>query len=39
MFEPALPELARERRVIAVDLHGHGRTALGGPTDQPRRYG
>src|SRR5262245_15290560 len=29
MFEPGLPELAREREVIAVDLHGHGRTALG----------
>jgi pimeloyl-ACP methyl ester carboxylesterase len=29
MFEPGLPQLARERRVIAVDLHGHGRTALG----------
>ena len=29
MFEPDLPALARERQVIAVDLQGHGRTALG----------
>jgi pimeloyl-ACP methyl ester carboxylesterase len=29
MFGPALPELARTRKVIAVDLQGHGRTALG----------
>ena len=29
MFEPLLPTLAKERQVIAVDLHGHGRTALG----------
>jgi pimeloyl-ACP methyl ester carboxylesterase len=29
MFGPALPALAKNRRVIAVDLHGHGRTALG----------
>jgi len=29
MFEPALPQLARERCVIAVEMHGHGRTALG----------
>src|SRR5205085_10300032 len=29
MFEPGLPALAKERQVIAVDLHGHGRTALG----------
>ena len=26
MFGPTLPELARHRRVIAVDLQGHGRT-------------
>lgn len=30
MFGPVLPALARHRQVIAVDLHGHGRTALGG---------
>jgi pimeloyl-ACP methyl ester carboxylesterase len=30
MFEPGLPEFAKHRLVIAVDLHGHGRTALGG---------
>src|SRR6266508_946719 len=29
MFGPILPILASERQVIAVDLHGHGRTALG----------
>jgi pimeloyl-ACP methyl ester carboxylesterase len=29
LFEPALPELSEDRQVIAVDLYGHGRTALG----------
>src|SRR3954463_6488332 len=29
MFEPGLPILAQSRQVIAVDLHGHGRTPLG----------
>ena len=29
MFRPLLPQLAEGRKVIAVDLHGHGRTALG----------
>ena len=29
MFEPGLPEFAKHRLVIAVDLHGHGRTVLG----------
>ena len=29
MFAPILPSFAKERQVIAVDLHGHGRTALG----------
>jgi pimeloyl-ACP methyl ester carboxylesterase len=29
MFEPGLPEFAESREVIAVDLHGHGRTPLG----------
>jgi pimeloyl-ACP methyl ester carboxylesterase len=29
MFAPVLPILAQHRQVIAVDLHGHGRTALG----------
>jgi pimeloyl-ACP methyl ester carboxylesterase len=29
MFGPVLPILARSRQVIGVDLHGHGRTALG----------
>jgi pimeloyl-ACP methyl ester carboxylesterase len=30
MFGPVLPALASGRQVIGVDLHGHGRTALGG---------
>jgi len=29
MFEPLLPTLTKARQVVAVDLHGHGRTALG----------
>jgi pimeloyl-ACP methyl ester carboxylesterase len=29
MFGPVLTKLAENRRVIGVDLHGHGRTALG----------
>ena len=29
MFGPILPLLAEHRQVIGVDLHGHGRTALG----------
>src|SRR5690606_28008848 len=29
MFDPVMPALADGRQVIAVDLHGHGRTALG----------
>lgn len=29
MFGPVLPALAKTRQVIAVDLHGHGRTRLG----------
>src|SRR3954469_13885985 len=32
MFRPALPTLAKNRRVIAVDLYGHGRTPL---TERP----
>lgn len=28
MFGPVLPMLAKDRKVIAVDLYGHGRTAL-----------
>jgi pimeloyl-ACP methyl ester carboxylesterase len=34
MFGPVLPALAKTRKVIAVDLQGHGRTALG---DRPFR--
>jgi pimeloyl-ACP methyl ester carboxylesterase len=29
MFAPILPSLAAHRQVIAIDLHGHGRTELG----------
>jgi pimeloyl-ACP methyl ester carboxylesterase len=29
MFAPVLPMLTKQRQVIGVDLHGHGRTALG----------
>jgi pimeloyl-ACP methyl ester carboxylesterase len=29
MFAPVLPGLSEKRQVVAVDLHGHGRTALG----------
>lgn len=29
MFAPLLPKLAEHRTIIAVDLQGHGRTALG----------
>src|SRR5436305_5198709 len=29
MLRPILPILAEERQIIAVDLQGHGRTALG----------
>ncbi len=35
MFEPDLNALAQNRTVIAVELHGHGRTALG---ERPIRY-
>lgn len=35
MFAPILPALAQRRRVIAVDLQGHGRTA---DVDRPLRY-
>jgi pimeloyl-ACP methyl ester carboxylesterase len=34
MFGPVLPAFVAERQVIAVDLHGHGRTPLG---DRPIR--
>ena len=29
MFGPLLPQFAQNRQVIAIDLHGHGRTELG----------
>ncbi|HEX6133526.1 MAG TPA: alpha/beta fold hydrolase, partial [Longimicrobiales bacterium] len=34
MFGPVLPMLTENRQVIGIDLHGHGRTALG---DRPIR--
>jgi pimeloyl-ACP methyl ester carboxylesterase len=39
MFEPDLPALAKARQVIAVDLHGHGRTALGDRPIRPQDMG
>jgi pimeloyl-ACP methyl ester carboxylesterase len=35
MFKPILPALGEGRQLIAVDLHGHGHTALG---DRPIDY-
>ena len=35
LFGPVLTELARNRRVIGVDLQGHGHTALGRATINP----
>ena len=35
LFAPSVPEFAKTRTVIAVDLYGHGRTAL---TDRPMNY-
>lgn len=35
MFGPTLEKLAETRRVIGVDLHGHGHTALGARTIDP----
>jgi pimeloyl-ACP methyl ester carboxylesterase len=35
MFGPMLTTLAKSRQVIGVDLHGHGRTALGERTINP----
>src|SRR5687767_15543711 len=29
MFRPLIPALAASRQVLAIDLHGHGRTAIG----------
>src|SRR5687768_6555109 len=29
MFAPVLPTLSASRQIVAVDLHGHGRTTLG----------
>src|SRR5258706_4065863 len=29
MFDPVMPLITKNRQVIGVDLHGHGRTALG----------
>ncbi len=35
LFGPVLTKLAESRRVIGVDLQGHGHTALGRPTINP----
>jgi pimeloyl-ACP methyl ester carboxylesterase len=35
VFAPGIPAFAQSRQVIAVDLYGHGRTAL---TDRPMNY-
>jgi pimeloyl-ACP methyl ester carboxylesterase len=35
MYAPVLPSLAKDRRVITVDLQGHGRTA---DVDRPLRF-
>jgi pimeloyl-ACP methyl ester carboxylesterase len=35
MFAPILPALSERRQVIAVDLHGHGRTPLGNRNINP----
>ncbi len=35
VFAPGIPEFSKTRTVIAVDLYGHGRTAL---TDRPMNY-
>lgn len=39
MFDPILPQLAAGRRVIAVDLQGHGRTPLGDRAFSPEAMG
>jgi pimeloyl-ACP methyl ester carboxylesterase len=39
MFGPALPLLAKQRQIIAVDLQGHGRTALGDRPISPSAMG
>jgi pimeloyl-ACP methyl ester carboxylesterase len=39
MFEPVLPIFAEHRLVIAVDLHGHGRTPLGNRGINPSDMG
>jgi pimeloyl-ACP methyl ester carboxylesterase len=39
MFGPTLTKLAENRRVIGVDLHGHGRTALGNRKINPVEIG
>ncbi|MBP2158723.1 MULTISPECIES: alpha/beta fold hydrolase [Asticcacaulis] len=39
MFDPILPLLTQSRQVIAVDLQGHGRTALGDRAINPADIG
>ncbi|MFO7255288.1 MAG: 2-succinyl-6-hydroxy-2,4-cyclohexadiene-1-carboxylate synthase [Bacillota bacterium] len=38
VWRPLLPELARRRRVVAVDLLGHGRSRTVAGRPQPERY-
>ena len=38
-FGPAMPTFTKGRKVIAVDLQGHGRSTLGGPAAAPRNDG
>ena len=39
MFAPTMPQYAENRQVIAVDLHGHGRTQLGSRAIDPADMG
>jgi pimeloyl-ACP methyl ester carboxylesterase len=39
MFAPTMPQYTENRQVIAVDLHGHGRTQLGGRQINPPDIG
>jgi pimeloyl-ACP methyl ester carboxylesterase len=39
MFAPTMPQYTKNRQVIAVDLHGHGRTQLGDRPIDPADIG
>jgi pimeloyl-ACP methyl ester carboxylesterase len=39
MFAPTMPQYSKNRQVIRVDLHGHGRTQLGGRQVNPPDIG